>query len=106
MKFFNPFLFFLLFINLATEQLTELAKQCNYEQDDLTLIINGWDFDRTDYDHATFGSVVGATPLATLSYSGEKDTAEFGYPWFYYKDLSGENWMKFSGLQEGDNVDV
>jgi hypothetical protein len=73
-----------------------------YEQNDLTLTINGWDFDRTDYDHGTFANVVGATNLASLSYSGEKDTEEFGYPWFYYAD-GVANSIQFKGLLEGIN---
>jgi hypothetical protein len=92
---------YILTANLATAQLSELAKKCNYEEDELTLTINGWDFDRIDYNHAAFTNVVGSASLATLSYSGERDTAEFGYPWFYYKDSNGENWMRFSGILEG-----
>jgi hypothetical protein len=89
--------------SLFAQTLVISNDDCIFSKNDLTITLSGWDIDRTDYDHATFTSVVGDNNLNALSYSGEKDTEEFSYPWFYYTDSNGENFIHFSGVLEGTN---
>lgn len=103
------FIFFLL-CKMAYSQLPASTTDCDYAYTDINLSLNGWDFSRTDYENSIFiqalGSTinVGSSPTinTTLDYSGEKDTAEFGYPWYYYK--YGSNRIHFSGKLNANGV--
>jgi len=78
-------------------------ENCSFDTSDLTIELNGWDIDRTDYTHENFLNCTGLQNKSQfdnpqLDYSGEKDTAEFGYPWYYY--YSGTNFIHFAGVVE------
>lgn len=85
---------FVLLLLCITE--STIGQECNYDSTDLNISLNGWDIDRTDYTHERFIEVAGLGHNSQLDYSGEKDTEEFGYPWYYYK--LGNSFIHFSGI--------
>lgn len=86
--------FFTSLLNFAQNNIN--PSNCTYSQSDLTLTLNGWDISRSNYDHFTFINTAALRQYAGLQYSGEKDTAEFGYPWFYY--ALDDNYIHFAGV--------
>ena len=91
----------LIFMNIAVAQNSINPDNCTYAESDVTLTLNGWDVSRTDYDHYSFINTARLRQYTNLEYSGEKDTAEFGYPWFYYK--LNNNFIQFAGLLDTPN---
>ncbi|MBZ9652196.1 hypothetical protein [Psychroflexus montanilacus] len=70
---------------------------CSFTESEITIELNGWDICRTDYTHEKFIEVTGLDNNSQLTYSGRKDTEEFGYPWYYYG--LGESYFNFAGKQ-------
>lgn len=92
---FNLYIFILILFSFAD---LAIGQECNYDSTDLNITLNGWDLDRTDYTHERFIVVAGLKHDSQLDYSGEKDTQEFGYPWYYY--YSGNNYIHFAGVMD------
>ena len=81
-----------------------LSQECQTTFIDNSLYLSGWDVSRTDYSHARFESVTGLDMEAEFNYSGPKDQAEFGYPWFYY-NADGSNYIHFAGIIERSSLE-
>ncbi|NEV94865.1 hypothetical protein G3567_11995 [Psychroflexus sp. YR1-1] len=90
---------FILLLLCTTE--SAFGQECNYDSTDINVTLNGWDIDRTDYTHERFIEVAGLEQNSQLDYGGEKDTEEFGYPWYYY--YLGNNYIHFAGITEDFN---
>jgi hypothetical protein len=74
---------FLILLFFSINNLTGQSA-CSYTESEITIKLNGWDINRTDYTHERFIEVTDINNNSELNYSGEKDTEEFGYPWYYY----------------------
>jgi hypothetical protein len=72
-------------------------KTCLFDRTELDLRLNGWDFDRTDFTHENFKSVLGDLIIG-FDFEGDQDQIEFGYPWHYYND--GKSRITFAGNQD------
>ncbi|MBZ9652194.1 hypothetical protein [Psychroflexus montanilacus] len=88
------------FLTLLFFSISNLLGQsaCSYTESEITIELNGWDISRTDYTHEKFIEVTGLDNNSQLTYSGEKDTEEFGYPWYYYG--LGESYFNFAGVMD------
>lgn len=92
---------------VTTQPLISQKDACSFETDEIQLTLNGWDFSRQDYDHDQFVNVTGLD-ASKFTYCGPEDEAEFGYPWYYYReqDPNTVNYIHFSGVldRNGDYI--
>jgi hypothetical protein len=91
----------LLISSVVYSQRNVNPNNCTYAATDITITLNGWDIDRVDYDHRAFLTATSLQQYNNFTFSGEKNTAEFGYPWYYY--TLNDNRISFAGLIEAQN---